>query len=140
MNDVSASLTDLAARALEVSRIAQTALDTDVLPNAEGDLHQSSEELSDAIISREIFTRPILGLVDQVLDDLAEQILEGSTHMTRYDVHSVSDGSWIETSRTEQAKAFARANVVVLDFQLALCAVLDRVEAERAAARLLSIG
>ncbi|UOA33310.1 hypothetical protein DSM110093_03135 [Sulfitobacter sp. DSM 110093] len=140
MNNVSATLTDIAARALEASRHAQTALEADVLPNSQGNLHDLSEELTDAIISRDIFTGHVVGLIEQVLDDLAEHILEGSTRSTRYDVHSVSGGSWTETTRTEQAKAFARANAVLLDFQHSLCAVLDRVEAERAVVRLLAVG
>ncbi|HBS49561.1 MAG TPA: hypothetical protein DEA05_05485, partial [Rhodobacteraceae bacterium] len=67
-------------------------------------------------------------------------VLEGSTRTTRHDTYSVIGGSWIETSRTEAAAGFARATAVLIDFQQALRAVHDRVEAERAMVRLLAAG
>lgn len=140
MNDLPTTATDLAARALEASWTALTALETDVMPHVQEHAHDVACELTEAIVTRAIFGESSLELVEQVLDDLAERIIAGTRRTTRYDVHSVSGGTWVETTRTEQAEGFARATTVLLDFQAALRAVLDRVEAERAVARLLATG
>ncbi len=109
-----------------------------MVPHVQDHAHDFVDQLTEAIVARAIFGEPTLELIEQVLGDLAERILAGSRRTTRYDVHSVSGGTWIETTRTEQAEAFARATAVLLDFQAALRAVLDRVEAEHAVERLLA--
>lgn len=140
MTERTPTITDLAATALEASWPALTALETDVAPHVDGAADDAADELMDSIAIRDIFGTGLMELPELVLDDLAERILEGSTRTTRHDTYSVIGGSWIETSRTEAAEGFARATAVLIDFQQALRAVHDRVEAERAMVRLLAAG
>lgn len=137
MTKLSQSVTDLAFQALNASWGALTALENDVTPEVDGDTYSVVEELIEAIETRDIFRVYLLGIVEQLVDDLALPILQGTTRTTHIDAHS-SSGSWVETSRNESAESLVRATAVLLDLQQALRAFHDRVEAERAVARLFA--
>lgn len=134
------TLTDLAVRALEASRPALMALKIDILPQLDAVESDLAKELCGFIETGDIFDRHIVNLLDDVLDDLAQRLVDGAAATAPGEDEEAPLASGSRHEPAAPFDGFVRANLVLLDLHLLLQEVHDRVQAERAVARLRGAG
>ncbi|MHA6326010.1 hypothetical protein [Roseivivax sp. CAU 1753] len=134
----SAVVEDLAWEALAAARIVATAIREDVLHRLAPLERVGPKRLLRAIESREIFDHWTLDELAFLEARLVKHISDGTFMVDRAEVGegNVSPAFWREPRLTEDADAMSSALSVVLELQMILEAIQDRIAAEAAMEKL----